>query len=50
MSDDEAREQATEPNGTQQSIDEDEKKVKPVDVPWETQDQPHEGEEGQGIV
>ena len=43
-------EQATEPNATQQRIDEDEEKDKPADVPWETQDQPHEGEEGQDIV
>ena len=52
MSDDKAPERATEPNETQQSIDEDEDKGKdtPVDVPWETQDQPHEGEEGQDIV
>jgi hypothetical protein len=50
MSDDTAAEQATEPNETQQSADEDEEKDKPVDVAWETQDQPHEGEEGQDIV
>jgi hypothetical protein len=45
-------EDATEPNATQQKIEEDEEKEKdkPVDVPWETQDQPHEGEEGQDIV
>ena len=43
---------ANEPNETQQRIDEDDEGNElPADVPWgETQDQPHEGEEGQDIV
>jgi hypothetical protein len=45
-----SEEHETEPNATQQSIDEDEEKDKLVDIPWETTDQPHEGEEGQDIV
>jgi hypothetical protein len=41
-----------ERNDTQRRIDTEteEEKDKPVDQPWETQDQPHEGEEGQDIV
>jgi len=41
-----------ERNDTQRRIDEEpeDEKEKPADVPWETQDQPHEGEEGQDIV
>ena len=50
MSDDKATEQETDPNETQRSSDEDAEKDKPVDEPWETQDQPHQGEEGQDIV
>jgi hypothetical protein len=50
MSDDTAAEHATEPNETEQSVDEEEEKDEPVDVARETQDQPHEGEEGQDIV
>jgi len=41
-----------ERNDTQRRIDAEteEEKDKPADQPWETQDQPHEGEEGQDIV
>jgi hypothetical protein len=43
---------ASEPNETQQPSDEEEEtEDEPADVSWEeTQDQPHEGEEGQDIV
>jgi len=34
-------------NPTQERMDEEGVEDTPVDVPWETEDTPHEGEEGQ---
>jgi hypothetical protein len=37
-------------NPTQRRIDEEGAAEEPVDAPWEAEDTPHEGEEGQDVV
>ena len=48
MSEERPREEGTNP--TQRRMDEEGTEGAPVDVEWETEDSPHEGEEGQEIA